>query len=165
MRLIAIGDDSPAVLSIGPVASGIVAFGVKANGIIAVGALATGFVAIGQLATGVIAIGQLARGVIVVGQLALGVAAVGQFAVGVVYSAGVGVAPFAGPGLIFGLFGKLNRDRVHAWLHRVAPPWGVQDQVPVQDRIPVRPWRVVAGVLGTVAIAVGWWYASGIPQL
>ena len=90
-----------------------VAVGVEPVGVVAIGANATGIIAIGQLATGVIAVGQLSRGVFVLGQLALGIVSVGQLSIGVVWAAGqVGLAATAGPGLIYGAFGRLYPNRL-----------------------------------------------------
>ena len=75
---------------------------------VAIGANATGVLAFGQLATGVVAVGQLARGVVTVGQLSLGIVAVGQLAIGVVWAMGqLGIAAFAGPGIVWGPLGHL----------------------------------------------------------
>lgn len=91
----------------------VISFGAEAKGFIAIGQLATGVIAIGQLATGVIAVGQLSRGVFAVGQLSLGVVTVGQLSAGVAWAGGIGVGGTAGPGLVFGLLGRLRiRPRV-----------------------------------------------------
>ena len=127
------------------------AAGTEAVGVIAIGQSATGFLAIGQLATGVVAIGQLARGVIVVGQLGLGIVAVGQLAVGVLWAGGmVGVAATSGPGLTFGLFGRLYLRRL---FRRGSGPAFPSDR-------PSRGRFLVAGAL-TSALAGLWWIGAG----
>ena len=86
----------------------LIAFGAEATGVIAIGQVATGVIAIGQVATGVIAIGQLSRGVLAFGQLSLGIVTAGQLSVGVAWAGGIGVGGTAGPGLVFGLMGRLR---------------------------------------------------------
>ena len=87
----------------------VISFGAEAKGFIAIGQLATGVIAIGQLATGVIAIGQLSRGVFAVGQLSLGVVTFGQLSAGLAWAGGMlGVGGTAGPGVVFGLLGRLR---------------------------------------------------------
>lgn len=142
MHLVAVGNSQPAVFAVGQ----------QATGIIAIGQAATGFVAIGQLSTGVIAVGQLARGGIVVGQLALGVFCVGQLAIGVVWAMGMlGVGAVSGPSLlVLGLFGRLTRRRLVAWLRRA--PWD-------STRLPA--WRIVAGTAGVAALGALWWFVTG----
>jgi hypothetical protein len=129
---------------------GVLAFGQRATGIVAIGQEATGVIAIGQLATGVVAVGQLARGVIAVGQLSLGLAAVGQVAVGVLWCAGIGVGGTAGPGLVFGLFGRPSRQRLIAWVRR--EPW---------DSARRPAWRLAGGAAGLAALVALWWVAAG----
>lgn len=126
----------------------VLAVGTEPVGVIAIGANATGIVAIGQLATGVVAIGQLARGVVVVGQLALGVVSIGQLALGVGWAAGmVGAGATSGPGLIFGLFGRLYLLRL----------FGRQTGAPWERRTSAAAGRVV----GVVVLATLWWLAAG----
>jgi hypothetical protein len=98
----------------------VIAFGAEATGIVAIGQIATGVVAIGQLATGVIAVGQLSRGVIAFGQLSLGIVTGGQLSAGVAWAGGLGVGGTAGPGLVFGLAGRL-RVRPHVQFERARP--------------------------------------------
>jgi hypothetical protein len=171
MRLLSVGSDD----------LGVFAFGQRATGVFAFGQFATGVVAVGQLATGVIAVGQLARGVVTVGQLAIGLACVGQLSVGVAWSAGMtGVGATSGPGLaVLGLFGRLDRQRLRAWIGRLrggAPrlraralglPWD-SVPVPLTDQIPARaadlPARAavrLASVAGVAALAVLWWFVAG----
>jgi hypothetical protein len=109
-----------------------------------------GVIAVGQLATGVVAVGQLARGGIVLGQLSFGLVCAGQVAVGVLWSAGIGIAATAGPGLVLGLFGRMSRRRLIAIVRRTP-----------QDRVPVHRWRLAARVAGTAALAAGWWFGAG----
>lgn len=177
MRLLSVGDDL-----------GVFAVGQRATGIFAFGQLATGVVAVGQLATGVIAVGQLARGVIVVGQVGIGLACLGQLSVGVAWSSGmVGIGATSGPSLaVLGLFGRLDRQRLRAWVGRLrgaspplrarvlGQPWDqvpgpVMDQVPglLMDQVPARararPVRVAlfaVRVATVAALAVLWWYVA-----
>jgi hypothetical protein len=87
--------------------------GVEPVGFIAIGASATGVIAIGELATGVFAVGQLARGVVTVGQLSLGFIAIGQLSIGVAWALGqLGIAALAGPGIVFGVFGRFYPSRL-----------------------------------------------------
>ena len=95
----------------------VIAFGAEATGVVAIGQVATGVIAIGQLATGVIAIGQLSRGVIAFGQLSVGVVTAGQLSAGVAWAGGIGMGGTAGPGLVFGLLGRL-RLRPHVQFQR-----------------------------------------------
>jgi hypothetical protein len=122
----------------------LIAFGAEATGVIAIGQLATGVLAIGQLATGVIAIGQLSRGVVAFGQLSLGIVTAGQLSVGVAWAGGIGVGGTAGPGLVFGLMGRL-RVRPHPQFERA--------QVPRTRGIFVR------AVLGLAVAALVWFVA------
>ncbi len=140
MRMVSVGSQMPGVL----------AFGQQATGILAVGQEAVGVVAIGQLATGVVAVGQLARGVITVAQMSFGLAAVGQFAVGVLWCAGFGVGGTAGPGLVFGLLGRLGARRLVAWIRR--EPW---------DSARRPTWRLATGAAVLAALAVLWWFGAG----
>jgi hypothetical protein len=148
LRVVSVGSDRP----------GVFAVGLHATGIFAVGAVATGVVAVGSFATGVIAIGQLSRGVIAVGQGAIGVIAVGQLSFGVLWSMGqVGIGGTVGPNqAVWGLFPRLRRQRVLAWLRR--EPW---DTVTAPYRRPA--WRQVIGVTVLAGLAVGWWFAAGQP--
>jgi hypothetical protein len=145
------------MVSLGSDLPGVFAFGQQATGVIAIGQEATGVIAIGQLATGVVAVGQLARGGIVVGQLALGLAAVGQVGFGVLWCAGMGVGGTAGPGAVFGCFGRLRprqqSRRLAAWLRR--EPW---DTV-TRTRRPA--WRLGLGAALLAGLAVGWWILAG----
>jgi len=151
--MVSVGSELPGVVAVGQRATGIVAIGQQATGFVAIGQLATGVVAIGQLALGVIAVGQLARGVIAVGQLALGVVAGGMVSAGVLWCPGLGVGGFSGSRLAYGLFGRLRRQRLMAWLHRGS--W---------DRPPRWPaWRRAVGAAGFAVLAVGWWFAAGQP--
>ena len=153
MRVVSVGSELPGVVAIGQRATGIFAVGQEASGVIAIGQLATGVIAIGQLALGVIAIGQLARGVIVVGQLALGLAAAGQVAVGVLWCPGFGVGGTSGSRAAYGLFGRLSRRRLIAWVRR--EPWDSPPRWPA--------WRRAVGVAGMVSVTALWWFAAGQP--
>ena len=125
----------------------VISFGAEAKGVIAIGQLATGVIAIGQLATGVIAIGQLSRGVFAVGQASLGVVSVGQLSAGLVWAGGmVGVGGTAGPGLVFGLLGRL----------RVRPPRRFE---PARNRS--RASVVLRSVVGVGVVALVWFVALG----
>jgi hypothetical protein len=184
VKLLAVGGDVPGVVAIGPTATGVFAFGQHAHGVFAFGQVATGVVAFGQLATGVVAVGQLARGCVAVGQLALGVAAVGQVAIGVGWSAGLGLGGTSGPGLVYGIFGRVRLRQLGEHLYELRARFrrargrmrGIpQDAVPssfVQDAVPSfiggrGPSRVPPAVqatlrsLGLVAIAVLWWFVAG----
>ena len=147
MRMVSLGSDLPGVFAIGQ----------QAKGVIAIGQEATGVIAIGQLATGVVAVGQLARGVIVVGQLALGLAAVGQIGFGVLWYAGLGIGGTAGPGAVFGCFGRLRfrqqSRRLAGWLRR--EPW---DTV-TRARRPA--WRLALGAALLSGMAAAWWILAG----
>lgn len=140
MRFVVLGDGS----------FGVIAVGQHAYGFFALGQEATGVIAVGQLATGVVAVGQLARGGIVLGQLSLGLVCAGQLAVGVIWTAGLGIGATAGPGAVFGLFGRMSRRRLLAIVRRTP-----------QDKLPRRPWRLAAGLAGTAALAAGWWFGAG----
>lgn len=148
------------VVSVGSGEPGVFAFGQQATGFIALGQEATGFIAIGQMATGVIAIGQLARGVIAVGQLAVGVVAVGMVAVGVLWcSALVGVAGTSGPGLVYGLLGRV---RVRQWPRRFLAlvrrePWDTTRRWPA--------WRRITGIVLFPGLVVLWWFLAGYPAI
>lgn len=132
----------------------LLAFGAEPVGVVAIGGNATGIVAIGQLATGVVAIGQLARGAVVVGQLSIGLVAVGQLSVGVLWSGGtVGVAATSGPGLIFGLFGRLR-------LLRLLRP-GAGPPTPALVSGGLGRARVALGVVLVVVLAGLWWLTAG----
>ena len=123
-------------------------------GVLAIGANATGVIAIGQAATGVVAIGQLARGGIVLGQLALGIVAMGQLSIGVAWAGGqLGIAATAGPGIVYGAFGRLYGLRL---LGRESGP--VMEQSPVALP-PVR--RAIGLVILAVLLAV-WWLGCGV---
>ena len=122
----------------------LIAFGAESTGVIAIGQLATGVIAIGQLATGVIAIGQLSRGVFAFGQLSLGIVTAGQLSLGVAWSAGIGVGGTAGPGLVFGLIGRL-RVRPHVQF----------EPSPVRGR-----WRVVFRAVVGLAVAALVWFVA-----
>ena len=124
-----------------------ISFGAEAKGIIAIGQLATGVIAIGQLATGVVAIGQLSRGVFAVGQLSLGVVAFGQLSAGLAWAGGMlGVGGTAGPGVVFGLLGRL----------RVRPQWRFE---PTDSR---RTTSVVFRTfVGAALLALVWFVALG----
>jgi hypothetical protein len=129
----------------------LVAVGVEPVGVIAIGANATGVVAVGQLATGVVAIGQLSRGFVVLGQLAVGFVAVGQLGIALVWATGmVGVAPLAGPGLVYGLFGRLHVTRL---LGRATGP--------ALERPQPSALRMAVAAAGLTAIAVLWWFVAG----
>jgi hypothetical protein len=131
----------------------LVAVGVEPVGVIAIGANATGVVAVGQLATGVVAVGQLSRGVVVVGQLALGLVAVGQLALGLAWAMGmVGVASTAGPGLVYGFFGRLYVNRLLG--HEVGP---------IMERPTITSTRMAVAAGGLLAIAALWFVAAGYP--
>jgi hypothetical protein len=128
-----------------------VAVGVEPVGVIAIGANATGVVAVGQLATGVVAVGQLSRGFVVLGQLAVGFVAIGQLGIGLVWAMGmVGVAPLAGPGLVYGLFGRLYVNRL---MGRATGP--------VFERPQPTPLRMAVAAAGLASVAVLWWFAAG----
>jgi hypothetical protein len=124
----------------------VISFGADSTGFIAIGQLATGFIAIGQVATGVIAVGQLSRGVVAIGQLSLGVVTVGQLSAGAAWAGGIGVGGTAGPGLVFGLLGRL-RVRPHVQFERapVRHPKGV----------------VVRSLVGAGLLALVWFVALG----
>jgi len=173
--MLAMGGDVPGVVAVGPSATGIFAFGQDAHGVFAFGQRATGFVAVGQVATGVISIGQISRGCVAIGQGALGLVAVGQVAVGVLWAGGLGVGGTAGPGLVFGFFGRLRvRDvggRFYEFRKRIrrlsSKMRGIpQDAVPLYalDRKPWTPGRIALyglRVLGAVGSAVLWWFLAG----
>ena len=130
----------------------VIAFGTEPVGVIAVGANATGILAVGQLATGVVAIGQLARGGLVIGQLAVGLVAIGQLSVGVGWSAGMlGLGGTAGPGLIFGAFGRL-------WLRRL---FGRHDGPALESVRLLSRARIVAGVVTVAVLVALWWLVAG----
>lgn len=82
--------------------------------------------------------------------MAVGLVSAGQLAVGVLWSAGIGIAASSGPGLVFGLFGRLSQRRLIAII-RGTP----------RDRAPVRPWRRAAAGAGTAGLAVLWWFGAG----
>jgi hypothetical protein len=99
----------------------------------------------------VVAVGQLARGVVVVGQLAIGAVAVGQLSVGLLWAAGqVGLAPTAGPGLVYGFFGRLHARRLLG-----------RETGPVMDRPASTPLRMAVAAGGLVVVVVLWWFAAG----
>jgi hypothetical protein len=153
VRVVSVGSELPGVLAVGQRATGILAIGQEASGFIAIGQLATGVIAIGQLALGVVAIGQLARGVIAVGQLSLGLVAGGMVSAGVLWCPGFGVGGVSGSPAAYGLFGRLRRQRLIAWVRR--EPW---------DRPPRWPaWRRAVGVAGLVVLTVLWWFLAGQP--
>jgi hypothetical protein len=114
--------------------------------VIAIGQLATGVIAIGQVATGVIAIGQLSRGVLAFGQLSLGIVTAGQLSAGVAWSGGIGVGGTAGPGLVFGLAGRL----------RVRPRLQFES-----SRARSAPWIVFRAVVGLALVVLVWFVAIG----
>jgi hypothetical protein len=154
MRVVSVSGEMPGVFAFGDQATGILAVGQQATGVFAFGQLATGVVAIGQLATGVVAVGQLARGGFVAGQLCLGLACAGQLAAGVLWCAGIGVGGTAGPGLVLGLFRKLNRRRLIAWVRR--EPW---------DTVRLPAWRRAVGVAGLAGLGAAWWFVAGQPLI
>lgn len=175
MKLLAVGGDEPGVVALGASAWGVFAFGQEARGFFAFGQIATGVFAFGQVATGVVAVGQVARGVIAIGQLAVGIAAAGQLAVGVGWAAGLGIGGTSGPGLVYGLFGRVRLRELgdHAYRLRARSRRlrgrirGIpQDAIPsfIEDR---RPWARsrlagrVLRILTAVALAVVWWFAAG----
>jgi hypothetical protein len=131
----------------------LVAVGVEPVGVIAIGANATGVVAVGQLATGVIAVGQLARGVVVLGQLALGIVAVGQLALGLAWAMGMaGVASTAGPGLVYGFFGRLYANRLFG-----------RESGPVVEKSTITATGMAVAAGGLLVIVVLWFFAAGYP--
>jgi hypothetical protein len=130
-----------------------VSVGSELPGVLAVGQRATGIFAVGQEASGFIAIGQLATGVIAIGQLSLGLVAGGMVSAGVLWCPGFGVGGLSGSPAAYGLFGRLRRQRLIAWLRR--EPW---------DRPPRWPtWRRAVGVAGLVVLTVLWWFLAGQP--
>jgi hypothetical protein len=124
----------------------LIAFGAEATGVIAIGQVATGVIAIGQLATGVVAIGQLSRGVLAFGQLSLGMVTAGQLSAGVAWSGGIGVGGTAGPGLVFGLAGRL----------RVRPRLQFE-----RARMRGGPAIVLRAAIGLALAALVWFVAIG----
>ena len=175
--MLALGDDVPGVIAVGPSAMGVIAFGQNARGVFAFGQLATGVFAFGQVATGVVAVGQLARGGIAIGQGALGLVAVGQIAVGLLWAVGLGIGGTAGPGLVYGLFGRFRFRQIGDRLYelragirrtrgrmRGIPQDAVPSFVSAADRRPFTVPLIVGRVLksvGLVAIAVLWWVVAG----
>jgi hypothetical protein len=153
--MVSVGSELPGVVAVGQRATGIFAVGQQASGFVAIGQEATGVIAIGQLALGVIAIGQLARGVIVAGQLGLGLAAAGQVAGGVLWCPGFGVGGTSGSRAAYGLFGRLSRRRLIAWVRR--EPWDSPPRWPA--------WRRAVGVAGLVALTALWWFAAAQPLI
>ena len=155
--MVSVGSELPGVVAVGQQATGIVAVGQRASGFVAIGQEATGVIAIGQLALGVVAIGQLARGVIVVGQIGLGLVAGGMVTGGVLWCPGLGVGGTSGSPAAYGLFGRLSRRRLAAWIGRHRE---------LQDSAPGWPaWRRAVGVAGFAALAVVWWLAAGQPLI
>jgi hypothetical protein len=155
MRMVSVGSELPGVVAIGQQATGIVAIGQQATGIVGFGQFSTGVFAFGQLALGVVAVGQVARGVIAVGQGALGLAAAGQLAVGVLWCPGFGVGGTSGSPAAYGLFGRLRRRRLIAWVRR--EPWDSPPRWPA--------WRRAVGVAGLVAVMALWWFAVARPLI
>jgi hypothetical protein len=70
----------------------------------------------------------------------------------VLWCAGIGVGGTAGPGLVFGLFGKPRLRRLIAWVRR--EPW---------DSAPRPAWRLAGGAAGLAALAALWWFVAGQP--
>ena len=130
------------------------AVGVEPVGVIAIGANATGVIAIGQLATGVVAVGQLARGGLVLGQLAIGIVTVGQLSIAVAWACGqLGIAATAGPGIVYGAFGRLYANRLLG-----------KETGPIMDPPPflLSPVRRAVGVGLLGALLAAWWLGAGV---
>ena len=153
MQLVALGDGTPAVLSIGPQAVGVFAVGQEASGIIAIGQIATGVIAVGHFARGVVAVGQLAIGAVAVGQGAFGLFAVGMGAIGVVFQAGFGIGGTSAISSKLALWGKLHVDRV----------FDPHARGPILENGGLPGWRIALALVGTLLLAGAWWKITGEP--
>jgi hypothetical protein len=153
MRVVSVGSELPGVVAVGQQATGIVAVGQRASGVIAIGQEATGVIAVGQLALGVVAVGSWPGASSWPGSWASGWPQRARWPAGCCGARALGVGGTSGSPLAYGLFGRLSRRRLIAWVRR--EPW---DSPPRWST-----WRRAVGVAGLTALTALWWFAAGQP--